>query len=517
MRFPWWLSLSVGFLSLSQELLWVRLVSYDQSGAPHAFSLVLTLYLIGIAAGAYVGKRFCDGSVNLYLVGGGTLLFAGATDILTIILAPKILANIFLTAPAIMMTAAIKSVLFPIAHHLGSNQSGPNVGSSVSKVYFGNIIGSTFGPILTGFYLLDHFTIERCFVVIGSLCIVLGVLTVSRATIGRAWAAVMGMAFAVFLLLRPWEDHDVVRHIAKRGDNRSHPVNHVIQNKHGILHTVHDTERGDIVYGGNVYDGRVNLDMNINANLLDRAYVLAATHPHPQRVLVVGMSTGAWTKIIAGFPGVEHIDVVEINPGYLELIGYYPELSNLLRDPRIHIHIDDARRWLKRHPSEKYDLIVQNTTYHWRANLTNLLSAEYFGELRKHMLPAAIAAINTTGSHDVYRTANEAFPYAFKYSNFVYGSDHDIHVAPQIALERLKRCRIDNAPAFSPDHFEEGGIARKLANHELVPTRDVLAAPYKVAPEVITDQNLVTEYRHGIYAKHRFLQWIQPPNPNAPL
>ena len=61
LRFPWWLSLSVGFLSLSQELRWVRLISYDQSGAPHAFSSVLTLYFIGIVAGAYVGKRFCGG------------------------------------------------------------------------------------------------------------------------------------------------------------------------------------------------------------------------------------------------------------------------------------------------------------------------------------------------------------------------------------------------------------------------------------------------------------------------
>jgi hypothetical protein len=153
MRFPWWLSLMVGFLSLSQEILWVRLVSFNYRGIPHAFSLVLANYLIGIAIGANIGKYFCGKAMDLYQVAALTLLFAGITDILTPVMAPHILGQSYATLPvvalAIMMTAGIKSVLFPIAHHLGSNQQGPHVGSSVSKIYFGNIIGSTLGNALT--------------------------------------------------------------------------------------------------------------------------------------------------------------------------------------------------------------------------------------------------------------------------------------------------------------------------------------------------------------------------------
>ena len=86
------------------------------------------------------------------------------------------------------------------------------------------------------------------------------------------------------------------------------------------------------------------------------------------------MSTGAWIRAVQGFPGVEAIDVVEINPAYVELTRAYPTLAPLLDDPRVHIHIDDGRRWLKRNPDARYDLIIQNTTYHWRANAGNLLS-----------------------------------------------------------------------------------------------------------------------------------------------
>ena len=59
MRFAWILSMSVGFLSLSQEILWVRYVGFAHHSVPQAFSFVLAMYLLGIAAGASAGKWVC--------------------------------------------------------------------------------------------------------------------------------------------------------------------------------------------------------------------------------------------------------------------------------------------------------------------------------------------------------------------------------------------------------------------------------------------------------------------------
>ena len=49
MSFPWWLSFAIGFLSLSEEILWVRLVGFAYSGVPQSFSFVLGSFLLGIA------------------------------------------------------------------------------------------------------------------------------------------------------------------------------------------------------------------------------------------------------------------------------------------------------------------------------------------------------------------------------------------------------------------------------------------------------------------------------------
>lgn len=519
MSFPWWLSLSVGFLSLSQEILWVRVVSFSYQGAPIAFSFVLGNYLVGIALGAFVGKWFCRRSKDLYLVGAATLMVAAAMDLLTPALAGYFLSPGHPSLPwvpmLIILTAALKSVLFPIAHHLGSAQSGANVGRSVSKVYFGNIIGSTLGPIVTGFYLLDNFTVEQSFMILGTACALLGVATAAKSSQRLGWVFVGGAGAVVMMVLTPWRPPDLIGPIALHAPAKSTELTHVIQNKHGIIHVVKDAERGDVVFGGNIYDGRTNVDMTINSNGLDRVYLLAALHPAPRRVLVIGMSTGAWTRALTAFPGVEHIDVVEINPGYLDLVRAYPEVSPLLEDPRVHVHIDDGRRWLKRHPDAKYDLIVQNTTYHWRSNITNLLSVEYFGELRGHMRPGGIATINTTASPDVYRTAQAAFPHAFKYRHFVYVGDRDFGVDAETVLDRLRLLQLDGRPVFEASQFEKGGLVSALAANNLVPVSALLAERRGVPVEVITDQNLLTEYRHGRSLLPGPLQQFLPGNPDT--
>ena len=519
MPFAWWLSLGVGFLSLSQEILWVRLVSFAFQGIPQAFSFVLANFLIGIALGALVGKWFCGRSRDLHLVGAVTLLLAALVDLLIPHVAWFFLGRDRSSLPwlplAIIGTAAIKSVLFPIAHHLGSNQSGPKVGSSVSRIYFGNIVGSTLGPIVTGFFLLDRLTVEQCMTLVGLGCLVLsiGMVLYSSRPSARYTVVAMGAVAGLAVVAAPRAD--LIADMAIRAPDKAAAIHHVIQNKHGIVHTLKDDRLGDVVYGGNIYDGRVSVDMSVDSNGLARAYVLAAAHPSPRRILVIGMSTGAWTKAVAGFPGVEHIDVIEINPAYLDLMKAYREVAPLLDDPRIRIHIDDGRRWLKRHPSATYDLIVQNTTYHWRSNTTNLLSVEYFREVRRHMRPGAIVAINTTSSLDVLRTAQEAFPFAFGFRNFVYGSDRDIRVPAEVAIQRLRECRIGDRPAFADQQFEPGGLAHRIAHDGFVPVADVLARQPGLSVAVITDENLLPEYRHGNAGYFPMLKWLWPPNPSG--
>jgi SAM-dependent methyltransferase len=236
--------------------------------------------------------------------------------------------------------------------------------------------------------------------------------------------------------------------------------------------------------------------------------MLALLQPHPRRVLVIGMSAGAWVRALEGFPGLERLEIVEINPGYVDLIRDYPQLEPLFADPRLRLHIDDGRRWLKRNPQERYDLIVQNTTYYWRANSDNLLSREYFTEVLRHLEPGGVLTVNTTGSFDVLATAQSVFHFAYRYTNFVYCAQAPL--APD--FNRLARVRRPDGSLFAPGLVGVESVAGELARAHFEPVTDFIAR-HHVEPQIITDDNLLTEYRHGQRTGPRWLQKLQPPTP----
>lgn len=492
-RLAWFLAFTVGFLSLSLEILWIRLVTFLERGVPQSFALVLGLFLFGVAAGAALGKRACRDAQRAAAVAGSVLLTAGLLDLALpqlMMLTPNGPATFGLVCLLIFTTAALKAAVFPIAHHLGSDHATVAVGRSLSRVYFMNILGSTLGPLLTGFVLLDYVSLSAGFRLVGIACLMVGAASFGKRALFVLATAVGAACAAGALDLR---DASLIRKLVGDGVQ----VKRVIETRQGIVFTTEGGAEGDGVYGGNAYDGRTNIDLKSNSNKIDRVYLLAALHPAPRRVLVIGLSSGAWTRVVEAIPGVERIDVVEINPGYLELIADYPHLRPLLRDERVKIHIDDGRRWLKHHPDDRYDLIVMNTTFHWRAHITNLLSREFMARLDRHLAPGGVMAFNATGSPDAFMTAAAVFPHAYQWSNFIYCARFDFRPKDAAAVRRrLLDLRLDGgALLLAGQDRDERALAMLLAKPfvELDTVRQTRAR----ALELITDINMITEYKYA--------------------
>jgi SAM-dependent methyltransferase len=84
-------------------------------------------------------------------------------------------------------------------------------------------------------------------------------------------------------------------------------------------------------------------------------YILFKEKPAYQNMLVVG-SGGGNDVAVALANGVQHIDAVEIDPRIIALgKNYHPE--NPYADPRVTIHIDDARSFLEKTDTQ-YDIVV---------------------------------------------------------------------------------------------------------------------------------------------------------------
>jgi len=186
--------------------------------------------------------------------------------------------------------------------------------------------------------------------------------------------------------------------------------------------------------------------------------------------------------------------VIEINPGYLQAAQAYPSQARALRDPRVRVIVDDARRWLRMNPDPRYDMVIMNTTFHWRANASMLLSREFLTLIKHHMAPDAVMTFNTTGSDDAFYTATRVFSHAYRYINFVYAADFDFRNRKSSPRTRAlyASLQLDGHPLFAPgspaiDHF----MALPFVTIEE-------AQRHAARPlETITDQNLLTEYKYG--------------------
>jgi hypothetical protein len=213
------------------------------------------------------------------------------------------------------------------------------------------------------------------------------------------------------------------------------------------------------------------------------------------------MSAGSWTQILANHPQVEKVTVVEIDPGYMKLVKAYPQVSSLLTNPKVEIHIDDGRRWLRRNPDRHFDVVIMNTSYYWREFTSALLSKEFLQTIRQHLNPDGFVMWNCTGSARAIQTGLEVFPYTLMIANNCVGSSNPLTINQERWAETLRAYRIDGQPVF--DLATDAG-RQDLAQVLAFPQKgfgggchldfrpDMIAGCAGVQP--ITDDNLGDEY-----------------------
>jgi spermidine synthase len=502
MNYPALLSFACGFASLSLEILWVRLYGFANASTPAAFGFVLAAYLVGIAFGASLGARACrragDADERLWQASFAALLVSAALSPALPALYAAVTAagvrNPLVDIALIAGASAVLSFVFPIAHHLGTRRGSGRQGQRFALVYTANVSGAALGPLVTGYLLLDRVTLQDSFIVLGMVqagtaaLLVLALPPIAGRALVAGAAVAIGGGMAVAAATP--DPHRLLRAF----DARQRTASTVVENRHGIITIFAGAGGDDEVYGGNVYDGRTNLDPERNTNGLERPLLMATLHPEPRRVLMVGLSIGTWLAIVREFPGVEAIDVVEINPGYLQAAQAYPLQAQALRDPRVHLVIDDARRWLRHRPDRRYDLIVMNTTLHWRSNASLLLSTELLTLMKAHMAPGAVLSFNATGSADAFLTATRVFPHAYRYRNFIYAADFDFRPRKDSPRARAvyEGLRLAGAPFFPPGSRALGGFLEvpfvAIADEQRMAGRPL---------EEVRDDNLITEFRYG--------------------
>ena len=453
-----------GFIALGFEIAWFRVFAMASADRAPAFALLLSTFLAGVAAGSFVSEKLTQKAApqTVVLVIGVLLLVSGGVSAYLpgLVATARVQGWSFLSpAPVFFLTAAMLGSVLPLLCQL-SVSADEKAGSGVSLIYVSNILGSVLGSLGIGFVLMQRFGLRQISLQLGFLAVLTGgmVLFLARkeSRLPPAWALLLLIAASVAVPMASSTFDSLYEKLTfgNRDEART-AFAHTVENRNGVISVTKD----DAVFGGGVYDGFFRIDPSHDVNLILRALFLSAVHPAPKRILMIGLASGSWGQVFANHPQVEALDVVEINPGYLQLIPQYSVVRSFLQNPKVHIYVDDGRRWLIAHPEARYDAIICNSTYFWRDHSTGLLSVEFFKMAREHLNAGGIYYFNTTESAEAIATALHVFPYGLRVVNFLIVSDSPVEISTSRWIDTLRQYKIDGRYLFDP--------ADALAQHTL--------------------------------------------------
>ena len=476
-----------GFISLSLETLWFRVLQVLLFGTTFTFPALLALFLFGVGSGAWVGgavagrlrdpkRTFLHVQFAIPQIGllGPMLLFAGVHAFGL----PGFAVRWMIAALVVVPAAFLMGAAFPILQHVVARDV-ETLGRNTGGLLFANTLGAFVGVTLTGLVLLDRLGTPRTLAALAALAFVFEIAAWLRSR-RSAWRALAGSGLVVVGLFALHPD-------ARRFWAALHavPVDqfHVSEDStcvaaFNLEPAPHAAVQGQIAANGKWQNPYPFYGFHMNLGLLP-----ALLAEHPARALVIGLGIGSTASTQAAEPRIRSLDIVEICAGEQRLLrehlGRLPEFDRLFGDPRARFHVADGRRFLLLAP-ERFDLIVTDTLLPAWSGSGSLYSSEFYRLVSSRLAPGGVLAqwMATLRTAD---TAASVFPYVTKLrgpslrSGVLLMSRDPIRIDRKRALADLELLR----PRLTPREFL---VARRtLLVLEVVTLRDGGAPPAAAA------------------------------------
>jgi spermidine synthase len=140
-------------------------------------------------------------------------------------------------------------------------------------------------------------------------------------------------------------------------------------------------------------------------------------HTRPRSIGIIGGGDCFGLEEAVKHASLARILMVEIDRGVVDFCTrHYPAIRRVLKDPRIEIAYQDARRWLEEH-DETFDVLaIDLTEPHGPSKM--LYTREFYRLCRKRLNPGGILSIHTDNYTlfpesfaTIYKTLHSVFPH----------------------------------------------------------------------------------------------------------
>ncbi len=428
-----------GFAAMALQIVWFRFLIALFGPYRPVFSLLLTIILVGIWLGSHLGGALARRTSHperfhaLALLGFGlaaaaALLFAPADSSARFhALAtaagggpwPLYRAVLGCALGMVAVPALLSGAAYPLANALVQKRV-ESVGARAGALYLGNTLGSVTGSLVGGFWLLPALGMQGTVgVVLAALALALICLAAASGARGRGLAALAAAGASLAACTVAWQQlpPDLLL-------RRS--VTHSLVGRPARIAALREGVNETIV----VVDSQLGATLFTNGfgmsgtSFLGQRYMRAFVHlpvlisDRIERVMVMCFGVGNTVSAALLHPSVKQLDVVDLSRDILEHAGHFAASNgDVLADPRVRVHVNDARHHLRMLQEPTYDLITGEPPPLPHAGVVNLYTEEFFTLVRSRLRPGGIATywlpafqIGEAATRSVVRAFLEVFP-----------------------------------------------------------------------------------------------------------
>lgn len=119
-------------------------------------------------------------------------------------------------------------------------------------------------------------------------------------------------------------------------------------------------------------------------------HVPMAVNPEAKRALIIGGGEGGTARELLRYPGIEHIDLVEIDAQVVEACkAHLPYTKQVLEDARVNVIISDGAGFASKTPDNSYDLILVDSSFPV-GPCEGLLTTSFYADCLRLLTPDGI-------------------------------------------------------------------------------------------------------------------------------
>ncbi len=554
-----------GVVTFALETTYIHLLAVVAGNSAYAFSLMVFAFLVGLASGAALGRRWL----------ASTRAVLERLALLELVLATVLLAGSFLWAAvpgyfasfgdhpptrgfaarefvrfvvcclAMVPPAVLIGAIYPLAMEcVGASRPGARV-VAMGRAAALNTLGNIVGAILGGLVLVDVLGSLRTLQLLAVACLLLGAVPLLAA---RAWKAPVPLVTAALALellaLQPASlDLDALSSGANvyfQAQGWGRVIDHR-ESVEGGLTTIAESKDPDgtpvrTMLTNGKFQGDDSQHREMQAQV---AFSLVPLLHVPERghAAIIGLGTGVSARI-ASDAGFEHLDVVELSRDMVDMArAHFPSVNGGVLDrPQVKTHVTDGRNFLLL-SARAYDFIGMEVSSIWFAGAANLYNREFYGTARRALSERGVlqqwVQLHRLSHEDilsVVSTLRAEFPRVWLY---VVGNQGVlVACAWDCGPDAGTLARINQTPALQPFLTLIESRAEDLLQSRVLGPEDVdrmLANPTDsgrhLEARVSTDDNLLLEYRtprgnvrpydDSLRDNLAFLRRFSPPAPAA--